>query len=1200
MQKTAINLGMPLLWLPPKFLLIMKLVVILLTACLMQVNAATFAQKLTMQKSKVGLKEIFEQINLQTGYDVIWKSDQLNDKPNISVNFKDMDIKDVLDHLLPTQGLSYTLTDKTIVITKKEPGFLDKLVERFTLLDIGGAILDDKGLPLPGATVKIKGGNKSVVTDRYGHFRFSGLKGDEILVVSYVGYEVKEVAVSNEQMRNPLSISIQLKLASGALNEVEVVNTGYQQLSREKSTGAIATLTSKDLDKRNSINLFEQLEGTVPGLIRSTERGSTTNTIRGIGTMSAFTQPLLVVDGFPLEGSINDINPYDVESINVLKDAAAAAIYGARATNGIIVITTKRATQKNKTVVELNANITYAEKLDYQRGYLSPSQQVDFESEYYRWYFDGASGTITNPITSFENIINGGNFFSPIQYAYYQRKKNPATFTEAVLNETLNQYKQNNFIQDFKNHAQVNKTTQQYNFALRTNNGRNQSSLVLNFTRDNGSLINAYNRNINIAYRGTYLIGRWLDIDYGINSVINLGRSHNNAGTAYRYPIYQSLFNSDGTRANTNTNYNSIFLNNVINTDKNLRSLYYNPLDELEMDFTKTKEMNTRYQLGLKFKPMPGLTITPQFQVEDNNRNSEAYSEVDSYAMRLLINSYTTRTGTSAANHVYTNNLPVGGRLNTTVTSSPSYTARAQVNYNRDFGKHGFAAIAGSEFRQTFTSGRNSLQYGYNDPLQQVNNVIDFRTFRNTFIRPYWTTGTAPALQVSGIIPETKHRFAAGYANLTYTFDHKYNLFGSVRKDYADIFGADERYRGAPLWSLGANWILTNESFIQNINIFDHLKLRASYGLTGNADVNTVSVLVATASTNIDTQVQNASVLTPPNASLRWEKTESLNFGLDFSIFMNLRGNIDVYRKLSTDVLSNQRLDPSEGWNSLYVNNAEILNTGTELTLIYDWLRGQRNSGFSWTTNLVFSQNKNKVLKTDQVGTNTTVAQAGGFLKDYPANALFSFKYAGLNELGQPLFYDVNGQKINNLTLTNDFRNYEFSGVTRPRYTIGFNNDFSFKGFDLSVFVIYNGGHVFRKPFYRTSLLTPSATQVAPIWLADAWTPTNTNTNVPGYGQYARPISALDQIMPYSSETIRPADFIKIRTIALRYNLPQHLVKKIGASNFRLNFQVNNIPPVWTKQKDVIIDIEAGSDYSTGLINVRQPISYVFGFSTNF
>jgi TonB-linked SusC/RagA family outer membrane protein len=1191
MQIYAFNQGLSRLWLPPKLILIMKLIIIMMIATLTQVSAAGFAQKVSLNEKNILLKTIIGKIGKQTGYDFVFDSRLIGNKTRITVNLDNVQLEEALNVIFKNQNLDFNIKNKVIVLERKNTSFLDKIIEKFSAIDVGGTILDENGKKLAGATIKIKGSNRSVVSDKNGQFFLTGIIGNETLIVSYIGYEITELSLKESQ--NTRSLTIRLKLIVGQLNEVAIVNTGYQKLSREKITGSVVTIGAEELEKRNTVNILQNLEGIVPGLVLY--RGNTT--MRGVGTFQSNSNVLVVVDGLPIEGSIADLNPYDIESINVLKDAAATAIYGARASNGVIVVTTKRAKEKGKTTVEASSNFTITDKPDYSyRNFMAPAEQVDWASNYYNWWFNGAGGTVANPITTFENNLNTGSGITPIQYGYYQLKK--GQINQSQLDGMLAELKTHDFAREYRDNALKNQAIQQYNFALRTNNGKSQNSLVVNYTTDNGGIINAFNKRLNLFYKGTYSLGKWLDIDYGVNSVIGKIRTHNSyyATNPFNVPAYYSLLNADHSRAYYTTNQINKYLT-VFETTPGLYSMKLNHLDELERDFVNTTVLNTRYYVNLNFKVLKGLTINPMFQYEDNRRDVSAYSEAESYTMRWLHNAYATRSGTPG-NYTYGNLLPVGGKLNTTRERSPNYTGRVQANYDREFGKHAFIGLAGLELRETRIYGQRGVLLGYDDQLQtQATNNVNFGTMYNvtgTFWMPTYPVRQSHFGEISdmSLIPDTRHRFASGYANLTYSYDKKYNLFGSVRKDYADIFGGDEKYRGRPLWSAGASWVASNEDFLKNLPALNYLKVRATYGLTGNIRTDVAAILTAINETNPITQLPNARVTNPPNPELRWEKTATSNIGIDFRLFDNrLRGALDLYRRKGTDLFALKRFDPSEGFTSMVVNNASMTNSGVELNLGYDWIRPSAPGNFGWSSNLSGAWNENKIVYVDELTRSPlSLASGGAYKVGYPVRSIFSFKFAGLTNTGIPQWYNAAGVPTTTALGPNDADAIVYSGSADPKVNLSFNNDFTYKGVSLSVFAVYYGGHYFRARPIPAPLQNPFYSQL-PSYISNSWTPTNTETDIPGSGQYYQTPKTTQY--NYSDNLVRSADFIKIRSIVMGYTIPNAIASKIKASNLKLRFQLNNPKSIWIKQKDVHVDPET-------LSGAPVLTSYVFGFTANF
>lgn len=1133
-------------------------------------------EKVSLQMNDVTLRDVFHEIENQSDYSFFY-NDQFADLNKIvAVNESERSIKDVLNGLLNSTDLSYKLLDDNlIVITPRQ----DKLL-------IKGKITDVNGLPLPGVTIVIKGTASGTSTDTAGSYIIEVTSPDDVLIFTFLGMKTQEMTVGNRVV-----INLAMEEDVTAIEAV-VISTGYQQIKKEKMTGAVVAIGSDELDKRFFPSVVDNIEGRIPGLVNY--RG--TVSIRGVSTMRANTSALVVVDGLPIEGSIDGLNPYNIDNVTVLKDAAATAIYGVRASNGVIVVTTKSAAQ-NRTSVDFSSDVTIYNKPDYSYNhYMTASQLVDVSSNYYDYYFNG--GVITDPVGQIESNIANNYNINPIQYAYYQLAT--GEIDQAQLDTKLNALRQYDFAEEYKDNALLNRMVQQYNLGIRTSGGNLKSNLVVNYKTDNSGIIKAYNKQLNLFYKGNYEVSKWLDIDFGVNTIIGKVRSHNSpVGTSpFNVPTYTRLLDDNGNRLYET--YRSNIYNPILETTSKLYSLMYNHLDELECDFNDTRQLSSRYFVNLNFKILPGLTFNPQFQYEDIRNDVSAYSEAESLNARFLKDVYTTRS--TAEPFTYTNLLPSGGgRLATSQTNGAYYTGRAQVNYEKEFGKNNFIIIAGTEFRETKTWGTKGLLLGYDDQLQsQATSSVDFGALSqlsSSFLWPVFDVKTYvfnPYLaSAMGLNTETRHRYASAYANATYTYNRKYNVFGSYRKDYADLFGGDPKYRGRPLWSLGAAWNASNESFMESLGFVNNLKFRATYGITGNIDASATSSLTARSTyTNSYSRLPWAIVQTPPNPQLRWEKTATTNLGIDFALFdYRLTGSFDLYWRKGTDLLAQKRMDASKGFTSMLINNASMINNGIELSLDYEWIKPTTSDGFRWSSVLVISHNKNEITYVDEVTTNPqALAEGQGFKVGYPVHALYSYQYAGLSEEGNPQWIKADGTYTSGTIGSSDLAAMVFSGGTDPLWNISLTNEFSFKGLSLNVFAVYYGGHYLRA---RTNPMPYSSPSYGPLpdYIIDSWTPTNTDTDIPGFGQYYPTTTVSYPQMAYGDFLVRGGDFIKIRNIVLGYSLPESMSRAIKASNVRVRLQINNLKALWIKN-DVDVDPETGGTPALQ--------SYVFGINVNF
>ena len=548
-----------------------------------------------------------------------------------------------------------------------------------------------------------------------------------------------------------------------------------------------------------------------------------------------------------------------------------------------------------------------------------------------------------------------------------------------------------------------------------------------------------------------------------------------------------------------------------------------------------------------------------------------------------------------------------GGKLTTEDMRGEYWTWRGQLNFNHTFGKHSVDFLGGFEFRKTKYKGTKGILLGYDDQLQsQSTTSVSFPDLYNYSYTSFWAVGY-PARQWGysnyiepylGLVPEELHHYASGYMNLTYTYDNRYNLFGSFRKDYADLFGANAKFRGKPLWSVGASWNLSNEYFLNEVKWLNSLKLRLSYGKTGNIYQGATSYMTAsTGNINYYTQQPVATVDSPANPNLRWEKTATTNVGVDFSLLDHrLRGSVDYYYKKGTDIFSQKSLDVSKGFTSMNMNMADMKNNGVEVALSADWFRAANEGDFAWTTSWTAAYNKNEITSMEYQPSSVWDIVESGFKEGYPASSLFSFHYVGLDQtgvgtmqnwLGQPL-YQLSDGSTDHYISSSDVNCIVYSGQSDPKINMAMDNTLRYKGFSLNFMMVYYGGHKMRVRQYQP-LYGIGFGPLADYYL-DSWSPTNTDTDVPGVGEWSY-LSSTSVDYLYADNFVQPANFIKIRNITLGYSVPNRLARQIGLNNLRVTFQLDNIPALW-KKNDVGVDSET--------LGIRNQMTYVLGLNFNF
>ncbi len=1059
---------------------------------------------------------------------------------------------------------------------------------------IKGHVIDDEGEALPGVTIK-RNGQAVGVTDAKGAYEISVPAGSNELEFRFIGMEPSIVKLKNVVANQ--AVEVTMKSDAGQLNEVVV--TGYQDIAKPKMTGSAVTISGNDLMERYTPNLLSNLEGRVAGL--STYGGELK--VRGTSSLYAETSPLLVVDGLPVEGRLEDINQYDIASINVLKDAAATAIYGARASNGVIVVTTKNAHQKGKIDVAFTANLTLKENrnMDYNDNfYMNAEQQVKKESEYYDWYY--TSGTQSDPVGSTLSGYNYGNGpVSPLSYAYYRAYKGDITMDE--LAQIKQQLSKNNFAKEYAREVYRQQVMQEYNLSLRSRSEKSQNNLTLNFAHDNAGIINTMDQRFTANYKGSFDVTKWLTTNVTINGVFNKSRGRGDDATSlandvWSHAAYETMYNADGSIRNM---YGICEGNELWGGGgEGTVDLSSNPIDEFYNNTVNSRRTHLRLNGELLFRILPGLTASVMGVYESDQQRRVWLATEDSHPARVLHNAY------YDPNRLTNPLIPAtGGFRQTRNTQGDYWTTRGQLNYGKKFGKHEVSAIAGLEFRGTLSKGTNSLLLAYDDQLQTGRAAdINFFDLYDQQYSPYYKSGSGgynarsyaynPYIK-NGMdnILEVEHRYGSGYFNATYTYNDRYNVFASFRKDYADVYGLNSKYRGKPLWSVGGAWNIEQEDFMKEVKWVNFLKLRYSYGATGNIYQGATSYLTATTgSTNSYTKLPLATIQSPANPNLRWEQTRTNNVGIDFSLFNNrVRGSIDYYHKAAQDVFANKSLDPTTGYSSMFVNSANLRNNGIELQVTADWFRPTTRKQIGWSTSLTLAHNSNKVTNVYNPSTYAYQMLSNPFVEGYPASALWSYRFAGIDDgsvsgPGETLWYGDGG------TITHSVQGastdvMEYSGQTDPKVILGMDNRLEWNGFSFSIMLAYYGGHVMRC-LQEREVTSTSMGGTQPLYLLNSWTPENPTTT-PGFGQYGS--SSIGNESYNGNNSVYDASFLKIRNIVFGYEFPRTIVNRLKLSRLAFNFQIDNPKALWTAN---------GKGIDPETLSVRTRSNYTFSLFVNY
>ncbi|WP_394676723.1 SusC/RagA family TonB-linked outer membrane protein [uncultured Sphingobacterium sp.] len=1167
------------------------------------------AQQVELNFKNADVKEVITSLSDHYGYEFVFDGNLLKSARPISVNLKLTTVEDALSILFKDQPFGYRLENKRIILYRKAASTAHQLVR--------GKVIDSLGNAIPGVSIHNLPDNSQATSSGDGDFEINVTTADIQLSFRHVSFNEKIVRFNAGQVEKPIRVMLSPK--ESMLNEIMV--TGYQRISKERSPGAYAMINNDQLNKQINVDLTSALEGQVSGLtyIKSATRSDADKPVlRGIGTYSSAvtTNPLIVVDDLPTEFTLNDINPYDVESVTVLKDATAASIYGARAANGVIVVTTKRGKGQGVSV-NFNVDQFITQKPDIAKmHYASTSDLIDYETDVYKRELSRYANS--EALFNYYGNLGSGNlkYYSPLYDLF--RKESIGEISSQELEQTVNSWRSNDYIKEFVDNVWQNETRQRYNASISQNSSRSNTFVSFNYDKGKGQVVNDKNEKFNLYLKSAFNLTKWLSATVGLNGTYGVNKNtdgiYNNLFLQPRYARikdengnlvyspYVDLASSVGPGSPINGKTAA-----QIAANGNLKSTSFNVLEALEEGMVSNKSLGLRAFTSLRANIYKGLSFQTQFSYEMGQSARESFYEESSYMMRMASNammSYNATTG------VYTKNLPAGGRYYQYESKRYSYTFRNQFNYDNTFGQYGehqLTALAGFEMRQSHVPRPiEQLLLGYN-PLTLTSTTLDWATLSKVGVPSYVYGGNYRLSDLnSGAQKETLHRYTSLYANAGYTYNNRFNLTGSIRVDQADLFGVDPKFKYRPLWSIGAGWNASNEDFMKNEDWLNSLKLRATYGITGNVDQESSSYGTATwKSDKLFPYLQYLEQSSLPNPMLRWEKTATTNLGLDFAVFDNrLSGSIDAYNRYSSDLLITAILDPTVGASSRVINNGALRNKGIEFNINGVWLK---KKDLTASTQLVFSFNKNKVEKVN--GLTTTAQSFVGSPSDYffegsSYNSIMAYRYGGMVN-GYPYFLDQNGESnvvfdengtptsIKDITSPDALVNM---GTLFPKYTGSINQRLRYKSFDLSAMFVFSGGHKLRK-----DAIDLGSDELTNAGLVNRWAEGADNDYprlLVDYPDKLRTYAGtLSSLWRNSDKQIVSADYVKLRNVAVGYQLPKQWAGKAGMQNVKLTLQVNNLW-TWSATGDDI-DPEAYS-LNSGTRTFPLAKSFLMGLSLTF
>jgi len=1126
-------------------------------------SVAVHAQGITLSLKKVSLETVFQQIEQQTDYRFFYTSEILAGTKPISLEVQRVPIETVLSLCFKDQPLDYTLEEKVVMVRKKVKAATGAAEPA---IDVTGKVFNEKAEIISGVTVTIKETGKMTATDDQGVFRLSAIDPNSTLRFTGIVIEPLEVKLNG---RTTLTIELRSKVV--ALSDITVISTGYQEISKERSTGSYNYLDNKLVNRSVTANILDRMENLVPGLLFN--RGEAANTdpilIRGRSTIYANASPLIVVDNFPYDGSIDNINPNDIESISVLKDAAAASIWGARAGNGVIVITTKKGIG-SKTKISLNNSISFQQRPNlYNINAIHSADYIEVEKFLYaNGYYAGISNDSTQPITPVIQLLAAAD---------------NGTISQSAAQSQIDVLKNRDVLADLGKYLYRNSLTRQHSINISGATPALNYFMSAGWDNNRPNLAGEKSDRISLRTQNTFNISKKLQADAGIFYVENNNRSGNNTGYLLRgqgqytisggrrvYP-YAQLADATGNALPLYLDYAPAFVDAAAKNQ--LLDWTQKPLADINNEQNKSKTRDYVLNAGLRYSIINGLKIELKYQYENQLLTGNDFRNENSYYARDLINNF---TQVDPATGKLSFPVPKGGIMDVNNQEIKSQQGRAQLNYNKSWkSNHQLTAIGGFEIRSLLTNSNSYRFYGYNPDVSTANGNIDYTS--NFLLYNNYSQVRIVNNQAIGAL--TDH-FLSYYANAAYTYKNRYTLSASARKDEANLFGVQTNQKGTPLWSVGGSWKTSAEPFYK-LSWLPYVRFRMTYGSNGNISrlataFATIKFLTGGASS---IPANAASIQSLPNSSLRWEQVKILNLGMDFESKNNrIAGTLEFYTKHATDLMGQAPIDPTLGRSSFYGNVAEMKGEGIDLQLNSKNIDAKF---FKWTTALLVSYASSRVTKYLlpvsskgnvylQPGTGASPTSINP-VEGRPVFSVYSYKWLGLDPAtGNPIgsfngkastdYASIYGQtKLDSMV---------YNGPVQPIWFGALRNNFSYNNFSLSFNIGFKADYYFRKQALNYGVLFSSwngSGDYSKRWKSPG---DESHTNVPSMvypGDNYR-----DLFYQYAGVIVQRADNIRLEDISCSYDWDMQHWKNAYIQQAKFFVYVSNLGEIWRANKEDI------------------------------
>lgn len=1001
----------------------------------------------------------------------------------------------------------------------------------------GVVVSSEDGSPMIGVAVMDKVSMNGVITDFDGKFSITVPTKSKVLQFSYVGFKTKEQAISGKTMK--------VEMTPDVVNLEEVMVVAYGTGKKSSFTGSATVVKKESLEKVKVSNVTQALQGQSSGvqvINNSGEPGADASImIRGIGSMNASSSPLYVVDGTAYNGYINAINPNDIESMTVLKDASATALYGSRAANGVIMITTKKGASEKG---QINFRSTWgftSLAVDLPRA-LTPQEFTELAwTGIMNGYMDNGMSATDAAKLATDNLAN-------------ELKINPWNMDKPVgLDGKLDPNAKLKFSGDWRDALLKSRLRQEYTIDFSGKSQKSDYFISAGYLNDKGVFSTQEYERFSVRGSMNYDVKKWMKV--GLNANLSHSKRIMSAGSDVVwflrtmpsiYPIYVWDEATQGYKTDSNGDY-------ILDYGDNRMSWAgWNPLADAKYNPSPWYHDDASLRTYFEIKFLPELTWRTNISLDYYLYHSDGY-----------------------VNSEYGFAAGYGGEAYKDMQRGISYTINNLLTYNKTFGDHTINALLGQEAYARDTKALSASKRGFPfNGLTEINSASEMNSMGS------W---------------KDEYRLLSWFSRLEYDYANRYYVSASYRTDGSSRFHPDSRWGN--FWSVGASWRISNEKFMEPYSEWlDNLKLKASYGAVGNDNLGTLYAYQGLYATGMNNYNQAGVMISRlPNKTLKWETNLQFNVGLDFAMFNKFSGTIEYFKRKSKDLLFTMPMAPSTGFGGIDRNIGDVQNYGIEFTLNYVPFSSK---DFTWTIDLNGTSYKNKITKLPQEEMNA------GYFKWREGESRFNFwgaEYAGVNpETGNDQYWMVVDKedgttervKTEDYNAVSSDKHKKYLGDALPKLFGGLTNSFQFKGIDFSFMIYYSLGGKLYDGDYAQAMAYRQGYSLHPDML-DAWTPENKNAKLPRfsttYGNY---------MGSYSSKFLYDNTFFRLRNITLGYTLPKSLTSKFLINSLRVFAQADNILTTGNAQKRGT-DPEQSID---GIAGNRFPVtkSVSFGLQLNF